>query len=52
MVEDKGTWDKVKGKTNKAVGDLRDDDSQKMKGHAQETKGEVKDATSRDRDRI
>lgn len=37
-----GTWDKVKGKTNEAVGDIRDDPSQEMKGKAQQARGEAK----------
>lgn len=49
MVEDTGTWDKIKGKTNQAVGDITNDDSRKLKGHAQEKKGDVKDSLRRDR---
>lgn len=51
MVEDRGITDKIKGKTNQVVGDLRDDKSQQLKGHAQEAKGDVKEKMSeRDRD--
>lgn len=53
MVEDKGTWDKIKGKTNQAVGDMTDDHSQHAKGVYQEKKGEAKEALSReDRERV
>ena len=44
MVEDTGTWDKMKGKTNQIVGDATGDKSQSLKGHAQEAKGDVKGA--------
>jgi uncharacterized protein YjbJ (UPF0337 family) len=44
MVEDTGTWDKIKGKTNQAVGEARGDKGQEVKGHAQEAKGDVKRA--------
>lgn len=44
MVEDTGTWDKIKGKTNQAVGDITDNKSQELKGHAQEAKGDAKSA--------
>lgn len=39
-----GAMDKMKGKTNQVVGDLRGDKEQSLKGHAQEAKGDVKDA--------
>lgn len=48
MVEDKGTWDKIKGKTNQSVGDMRGDKSQELKGHVQERKGELKEDLSKD----
>lgn len=44
MVEDTGTMDKIRGKTNQVVGDLRGDKSQSLKGHGQEMKGDVKEA--------
>lgn len=47
MVEDTGTWDKIKGKTNQAVGNARGDKGQELKGHAQEAKGDVKGSMSR-----
>lgn len=39
-----GTTDKIKGKTNEVVGDLRGDKSQEMKGKAQQGIGEGKNA--------
>lgn len=52
MVEDTGTWDKMKGKTNQIVGDATDNKSQSAKGHLQEAKGDVKGALSnKDKDR-
>lgn len=39
-----GAWDKVKGRTNQAVGGLTGDKGQSLKGHAQEARGGVKDA--------
>lgn len=35
--------DKLKGKANQAAGELRGDERQKMRGHAQEIKGDLKD---------
>lgn len=35
--------DKMKGKTNQAVGELRGDEEQKMRGHGQELKGDAKE---------
>lgn len=49
MVEDTGTWDKIKGKTNETVGDVRGDKSQELKGKAQQAKGDVKRTFSDDR---
>lgn len=37
------TKDKIKGKANQAAGELRDDDEQKLRGHGQELKGDLKD---------
>ena len=37
------TKDKLKGKGNQAAGELRGDERQKMRGHGQEIKGDVKD---------
>lgn len=50
MVEDRGTADKLRGKTNQVVGDLKGDKSQSIKGHLQEAKGDVKGALSKDTD--
>ena len=51
MVEDRGFSDKVKGKTNQVVGDLKGDKSQSLKGHLQEAKGDVKGALRKDDER-
>lgn len=48
MVEDTGTWDKIKGKTNDAVGGARGDLGQQLRGKAQQAKGHVKDALDDD----
>jgi len=37
------TKDRIKGKTNQAAGEARGDDRQKMRGHGQEVKGDLKD---------
>lgn len=44
MVEDTGTWDRIKGKGNQIAGDVKGDKVQSLKGHAQEAKGAVKRA--------
>lgn len=51
MVEDTGTWDKIKGKGNQIAGDVTGNKSQSIKGHAQEAKGDVKSALT-DKDRV
>ena len=38
--------DKLKGKINETVGDMRDDPAQEMKGHAQQMKGEFEEAAA------
>ena len=38
-----GTWDKIKGRTNQAVGSITGNDKQQIKGKAQEIKGEAKE---------
>ena len=43
MVEDRGTWDKVKGKTNEVVGDATGDKTQELKGKGQQAKGNLKE---------
>ncbi|HEX2022493.1 MAG TPA: CsbD family protein [Candidatus Thermoplasmatota archaeon] len=43
MDERTGTWDKIKGKTNDAVGGARGDLGQQIRGKAQQVKGEGKD---------
>lgn len=42
-----GMWDKVKGKTNEAIGDLRGDEAQRKRGEAQEAKGDYKQKANR-----
>lgn len=44
MDDDTGTWDKIKGKTNDAVGGARGDMGQQLKGKGQQIKGEGKEA--------
>lgn len=55
MRDDTGTWDKMKGKTNDAVGGARGDLGQQLKGKGQKIVGEGKealhDAEMRRRDR-
>lgn len=52
MVEDRGIADRMKGKANQVAGDLRDDKSQTLKGHAQEARGDAKEKLSRKDDEI
>lgn len=54
-----GTWDKVKGHTKDAVGDMTDDASMqaegkwdKVKGEAKQEYGEAKDRLNDDDDRL
>jgi uncharacterized protein YjbJ (UPF0337 family) len=42
-----GTGDKVKGRMEKAVGDLTDDDRMRNRGTVDETAGKVKDGVER-----
>lgn len=44
-IEDRldSTKDKIKGKTNEVVGEMRGDERQKMKGHGQQVKGDLKE---------
>lgn len=44
MVNDTGTMDKIKGKTNEAVGKMTGDKSQEFKGKVQSGVGEGKNA--------
>jgi uncharacterized protein YjbJ (UPF0337 family) len=42
-----GAWDKIKGKTNEAIGDLRGDEAQRKRGEAQRAKGEYEQKSQR-----
>ena len=42
-----GMWDKIKGKTNEAIGDLRGDEAQRKRGEAQQAKGDYEQKAKR-----
>jgi uncharacterized protein YjbJ (UPF0337 family) len=47
-----GTGDKVKGRMEKAAGDLLDDDRLRNRGEVDETAGKIKDGVERSVDKV